>query len=53
MYICLKMTNTEVFLVYDTRLANYKVYIEMFKKDHVITFDRIYFKDMLKRFILT
>lgn len=51
-YICMKMENTEVFLTYDTRLANYKMYIEMFKKDHVITFDRIYFKDMLKRFSL-
>lgn len=46
------MEDCEVYLFYETNLPQYQDYINMFKKDHVITLDRIYLKDVLKRFSL-
>lgn len=51
-YLYIKSFDSEVFLTYDSKLANYKSVVELFKKDSVVTFDRIYLKDVLKRLSL-
>lgn len=43
-----RTANSEAFIIYDTKLAEYKPYISMFKRDHKIVLDRWYLKDVLK-----
>lgn len=52
-YICFADEgNFEAYVRYVTKVADYKPYIEMFKKDHAVMLDRQYFKDVLKRLSL-
>lgn len=44
--------NSETFILYEAKLPNYQPWIDMFKKDHAVTLDRVYLKDVLKRFSL-
>ena len=48
-HLCFRTDNAEAFIIYDTRMADYRMYLDMFKKDHAIVLDRKYFKDVLKR----
>lgn len=40
---------SEAYIMVDENLPLYKPYTEQFKKDHVVTIDRIYLKDVLRR----
>lgn len=51
-YIYVKSETSEVFLIYDNKLAGYQTMSNMFKKENVITINRIYLKDVLKRLSL-
>ena len=51
-YLYIKHKNSEAFIIYDNRLAVYKTYIDIFKKDYAFVIDRIMFKDILKRLSL-
>lgn len=42
----------EAFVTYETKLAVYSHYIELFKRDSGISLDRLYLKDILKRLSL-
>lgn len=48
-HIYLKTDDAEAFVVYDSRLADYSMGVNAFKKDYAISLDRVYFKDVLKR----
>ena len=52
-HIYFKTSNSEAFIVYDTKMAEYRNYVEAFKRDHAITLDRVMLKDILKRLSLT
>lgn len=45
-------SNSEAFIIYDSKLPNYSVTQSLFTKDHAFTLDRVYFKDILKRLSL-
>ena len=51
-HIFFRTKNSEAFIRYDTKLANYETTAKMFVKDHAIVIDRIYLKDILKRLSL-
>lgn len=51
-HIFFKTKNSEAFIRYDTKLANYESTARMFVKDHAIVIDRVYLKDILKRLSL-
>ena len=51
-HIFFRTKNSEAFVLYDTKLANYETTAKMFVKDHAIVIDRIYLKDILKRLSL-
>lgn len=44
-----KTDTSSAFIKYDNRLPEYKMYIEMFKRDSAISLDRIYLRDILRR----
>lgn len=52
-YIYIKTDTSEAFIKYDTKKVSYKTFTDVFKKDHVVTLDRMYLKDVLKRFALS
>ena len=43
---------SEAFVIYDTKLAEYRAYLDMFRRDHGVLVDRQYLKDVLRRFSL-
>lgn len=51
-HIYFRTGRSEAFVIYDSKLAEYKAYVDMYKTDHGIKLDRIYLKDVLKRFSL-
>ena len=51
-YIDIKTDVQEVFLTYDTKIPNYKVILETLNRDSVVTINRIYMKDVVKRLSL-
>lgn len=51
-HIYFKSENTEAFVRYDTKMAEYGTYVSAFKREHAITLDRILFKDIMKRLSL-
>lgn len=52
-YIHSEDTNSEVFIVYDSKLPNYQMQRKLFVKDHRLSLDRVYLRDILKRLSLT
>lgn len=40
---------SQAFIMYDNRLPDYKLYLNMYNRDHAFTLDRVYLKDILKR----
>lgn len=48
-HIYVKSSQSETFLIYDTKMANYKNTLNMVVKDHYVSLNRIYLKDVLKR----
>jgi len=51
-HIYFQTLTSETFIKYDTKLMEYKYYLDMFKKDHALVLDRIYLKDVLRRLSL-
>ena len=51
-YIYIKTADSEVFLLYGTKLIPYNAIVDSYRKDNVITLGRIYLKDVLKRLSL-
>ena len=51
-HIYFQTKNSEAFIRYDTKLADYQTTAKMFVRDHAIVIDRIYLKDILKRLSL-
>lgn len=51
-HLCFKTENSEAFICYDNRIADYSLYAKLFTKDHAVVLDRPYFKDVLKRLSL-
>lgn len=51
-HIYFKTSNSEAFVRYDTKLADYATYMDIFKKDYAVCVDRIFLKDILKRLSL-
>lgn len=51
-YIYLHTLTTEAFVLFDTKLSVYQKQLQSVTKDNVVTLDRIYFKDVLKRLSL-
>ena len=47
-----KTDSSESFIQYESKLANYQPYVDMFVREHAVSMDRIYLKDVLKRFSL-
>lgn len=43
---------SETFIMYESKLPNYEPYVTMNKREHCVVIDRIYLKDVLKRFSL-
>lgn len=52
LYLRSEETNSEAFIVYDSKLPNYAMTKELFVKDHAFVLDRVYLKDILKRLSL-
>lgn len=52
MHIYSENSNSEAFIVYDSKLPNYEVTKNLFVKDHAFVLDRVYLKDILKRLSL-
>lgn len=51
-HIYIKTDLSEAFILYDTTMPAYQAQLDLFKKDHVVTVDRLYLKDVLKRLSL-
>lgn len=51
-HLCMITEDSISFLIYETKLPNYKPYIDLFKKNFYITIDKLYLKDILKRLSL-
>lgn len=47
--IIFETEDSDAYLKYTTRLPNYKPYVDGFKKDYGFSFDRMYYRDVLKR----
>lgn len=51
-HIYMGTDDSDAFLIYDTTLAPYQTLVDAFKKEHVVTTDRVYLKDVIKRLSL-
>lgn len=52
-YLYIKTEENEAYLRYDTKLSNYKAFLDAFNsKENGLAFDKLYFKDVLKRLSL-
>lgn len=51
-YIYFKTKSSEAFIVYDTKLTPYETQLKMFNANHMVSVDRAFLKDILKRFKL-
>lgn len=51
-HIYIRTLLSETFLIYSTRMALYKNVADLFTRNSVVTVDRIYLKDVLKRLML-
>lgn len=51
-YLYSDSTNSEAFVVYDPNTPSYAMITSLFVKDHAFVLDRVYLKDILKRFSL-
>lgn len=49
MHLCFETDDSQAFIIYDNKIADYAMYVNLFKKDHGIILDRQYFRDVLKR----
>lgn len=52
-YLYFLTSEGETYIRYDNHIAEYKAYINMFKKDNGIVLNRFYLKDVLRRLSLT
>lgn len=51
-HIYFKTSRSEAFVVYDTKLTPYETQLKLFNGEHLVSVDRAYLKDVLKRFNL-
>ena len=48
-YIYIKTDDSESFVVYDDKLANYSMFVDSFKLDNTFTLDKLQMKEIIKR----
>ena len=51
-HIYFKTNKSESYLKYDTKLAPYETQLKLYNNEHMVSVDRLYIKDILKRFSL-
>lgn len=51
-HLCVITDNSVSFLIYETKMPNYRPYIDLFTKNFYISLDKLFLKDILKRLSL-
>ena len=51
-HLCIMTENSVSFLIYETKLPNYRPYIDLFTKNFYISLDKMFLKDIIKRLSL-
>lgn len=51
-HLCIMTDNSVSFLIYETKMPNYRPYIDLFIKNFYISLDKLFLKDIIKRLSL-
>lgn len=51
-HLCVMTDNSVSFLIYETKMPNYRPYIDLFTKNFYISLDKMFLKDIIKRLSL-